>query len=110
MSRILLIGGSLHVTTMMHQIAMHLGQHDCRFTPFYVDGPVLSTLKHLGMLERTIVSGRPRALTLEHVRRHNLVLDEGGREGDYDLVVMGTDLVVPDNIRDKPIVLVQEGM
>src|SRR5262249_14931205 len=30
--------------------------------------------------------------------------------GNYDLVVMGTDLVVPGNIKGTPIVLVQEGM
>jgi hypothetical protein len=108
--KILFIGGSLNVTTMMHQIAVHLDDQDCRFTPFYVDGPVLSTLKRLGMLEYTIVSGRSRALTLDYLRRHNLPLDDGGRQVDYDLVVMGTDLVVPDNIEGKPIVLVQEGM
>src|SRR5215813_11059380 len=110
MSKILFIGGSLNVTTMMHQIAEHLAEHDCRFTPFYVDGPVLSALRRLGMLERTIVSGTPRALTLDYIQRHNLPLDDGGVEGDYDLVVMGTDVVVPNNVMDKPIVLVQEGM
>jgi hypothetical protein len=110
MSKILFIGGSLNVTTMMHQIAGSLSEHDCRFTPFYVDGPVLSTLRRMGMLEHTIISGRPRALTLEYLRRHHLALDDGGREGGYDLVVMGTDIVVPDNVEDKPIVLVQEGM
>src|SRR5215471_19324290 len=107
MSKVLFIGGSLNVTTMMHQIAMHLGYHDCRFTPFYVDGPVLSTLRRLGMLERTIISGRPRALTLDYLRCHNLRLDDGGNEGGYDLVVMGTDVIVPDNIEGKPLVLVQ---
>jgi hypothetical protein len=110
MSKILFIGGSLNVTTMMHQIAVHLNEHDCRFTPFYVDGPVLSSLRRLGMLEYTIISGRPRALTLEYLRGHNLQLDDGAREGGYDLVVMGTDIVVPDNVEEKPIVLVQEGM
>src|SRR5262245_12740205 len=110
MSKILFIGGSLNVTTMMHQIATHLPQHDCRFTPFYVDGPVLSTLQRLGMLEHTIVSGRPRSLTLNYINRHHLALDDGGREGNYDLVVMGTDIVVPGNVSRIPIVLVQEGM
>jgi hypothetical protein len=110
MSKILFIGGSLNVTTMMHQIAVHLCEHDCRFSPFYVDGPVLSTLRRLGMLEHTIISGRPRALTLEYLRRHDLALDDGGRDGRYDLVVMGTDVVVPDNVEGRSMVLVQEGM
>jgi hypothetical protein len=110
MSKILFIGGSLNVTTMMHQIAGQLSEHDCRFTPFYADGPVLSTLRRLGMLEYTIISGRPRARTLEYLKRHSLQLDDGGREGGYDLVVMGTDVIIPDNIEGKTIVLVQEGM
>src|SRR5262249_8709735 len=95
---------------MMHKIATHLSEHDCCFTPFYVDGPALSTLKRLGMLKYTIVSGRHRALTLDYLEQNNLSLDDGGRKGNYDLVVMGTDLVVPSNIRNKPIVVVQEGM
>ena len=110
MSKILFIGGSLNVTTMMHQIAEHLAEHDCRFTPFYVDGPVLSALRRLGMLEYTIISGEPRARTLAYLKRHRLPVDDAGREGGYDLVVMGTDVVIPDNIEGKTIVLVQEGM
>jgi hypothetical protein len=110
LSRILFIGGSLNVTTMMHQISRHLSQHECRFTPFYVDGPVLSTLRRLGMLEHTVVSGKPRSLTLDYIKRNNLILDDGGHQDDYNLVVMGTDIVVPKNIAGKPIVLVQEGM
>ena len=110
MSKILFIGGSLNVTTMMHQIAMHLSEHDVRFTPFYVDGPVLSTLRRLRLLEHTIISGRPKALTLDYLQRHQLRLDDGGQDGGYDLVVMGTDVIVPDNVEDKPIILVQEGM
>ena len=110
MGRILFIGGSLNVTTMMHQISLHLGHHECRFTPFYVDGPVLSTLKSFGMLDHTILGANPRRLTLEYLRRHKLPLDDGGREGKYDLVVMGTDIVVPDNVEQKRFVLVQEGM
>jgi hypothetical protein len=110
MGKILFIGGSFNISTMMHQIARHLGEHDCRFTPFYVDGPVLSTLKRLGMLERTILGEIPRKLSLEYWRRHNLRLDDRGAEGGYDLVVMGTDIVVPDKVEKKRIVLVQEGM
>src|SRR5262245_25975584 len=101
MSKILFIGGSLNVTTMMHQIARHLSGHGCRFTPFYVDGHFLSSLKRLGLLEYTIVGGRHRGRTLAYLRRHNLTLDDGGHEKDYDLVVMGTDIVVPNNIKNK---------
>jgi hypothetical protein len=110
MGKILFIGGSLNVSTMMHQIARHLREYDCRFTPFYVDGPVLGTFKRFGMLEHTILGGNARKLTLEYFRRNRLPLDESGGSGGYDLVVMGTDIVVPNNVEGKPIVLVQEGM
>src|SRR5262245_4340082 len=110
MRKILFIGGSLNVTTMMHQIAGHLEKHDCRFTPFYIDGPLLIALKRLGMLEYTIAGGNIHARTLAYLRRHNLKLDIDGKSDAYDLVVMGTDLVFPYHIEKTPIVMVQEGM
>jgi hypothetical protein len=37
-------------------------------------------------------------------------VDDGGTRHDYDLVVTCSDLILPRNIRHRPIVLVQEGM
>ncbi len=61
--RVLLIGGSLNQTTMMHKIGRELAaRHECRYTPFFCDG-FLRRLKPLGLLDMTILAGRFRAMT-----------------------------------------------
>lgn len=108
--RILLICGSLNQTTMMHAIGKHLGfRYDCFYTPYYTDGP-LRHLKPLGLLDMTIMGGQMRALTDRYLAHEGLPLDEGGRNGPYDLVLTCSDLIIQKNIRDSVIVLVQEGM
>src|SRR5438876_991575 len=39
-----------------------------------------------------------------------LPLDLGGQSGPYDLAITCSDMVVPGNLRGRPLVLVQEGM
>lgn len=107
--KILFVGGSLNQTTMMHQVARHLPEHDCAFSPFYGDG-IVRLLAEAGLLGFTILGGRPRRRSEEYLRRHGLAVDYRGEGGAYDLVVMGTDLIVPRNVRGRPVVLVQEGM
>jgi hypothetical protein len=107
--RVLFVGGSLNQTTMMHKIARELPEHECVFTPFYADG-FLQALADRGRLDFTILGGAARAMTRSYLRDHGLAVDERGRNGAYDLVVTGTDLVVPGNLRGRPVVLVQEGM
>lgn len=108
--RVLLICGTLNQTLMMLKISRELKGCLCRFSPFYVDGPILSYLQKRGVLNFTVLGGNPRQKTLDFMTRHNLPLDEAGQEGDYDLVVTCSDLVLQQNIQDKKIVLVQEGM
>ncbi|GAP11955.1 hypothetical protein BECAL_03154 [Bellilinea caldifistulae] len=107
--RILLIGGSLNQTMMMHKIAQALPEHECVFTPFYAEGLMGWAARH-GLLDFTILGGRHRRETEAYLQRHHLPVDFGGQRGNYDLVVTCTDLIVQRNIRKKPIVLVQEGM
>jgi hypothetical protein len=107
--RILLIGGSLNQTMMMHKIAQALPEHECVFTPFYAEGLMDWAARH-GLLDFTILGGRHRRETEAYLQRHRLPVDFGGQQGNYDLVVTCTDLIIQRNIRKKPIVLVQEGM
>lgn len=109
--RILAIGGSLNQTTMMHRIGEELAGrgHECRYSPFY-GTRMLRALKPLGVLDRTILAGRFRRTTEEYLEAQKLPVDDGGLDGPYDLVLTCTDLVVPENVRQSPIVLVQEGM
>lgn len=107
--KILLIGGSLNQTTMMHQIAQHLQDYDCYFTPFYADG-LIGYASKKGWANFTVLGGPMRRMTEEYLRKQNLPVDEGGRRNAYDLVLTCSDLIIQKNIRGKRIILVQEGM
>ncbi len=107
--KILFIGGSVNQTTQMLQIAGHLGEYDRYFSPFYDDG-LLGHAARSGLLEFSILGRKRTDRALEIYHEHNVDIDPGGNLHPYDLVVTGTDLVVPHNIRGRRIVLVQEGM
>jgi len=108
--QVLLIGGSLNQTTMMHRIGERLAATcDCTYSPFYCDQP-LRSLQKAGLLEFTIFGGPMRRATEEYLRRHALPVDEGGVLRTYDLALTCSDLVLPKNVRNRPLVLVQEGM
>lgn len=94
---------------MMHKIAMHLGEHDLWFTPYYVDG-MLQRFERRGWLDFTIVGNEHRQRALDYLHAHGLQVDDRGQRHQYDLVVTCSDLVVQQNIRHTSIVLVQEGM
>jgi hypothetical protein len=106
---VLCICGSLNQTTMMHQIAQHLSGADIYYTPYYSDG-FLDILAGQGILDFTVLGGQFRQNTEEYLRRHNLPLDYRGNARHYDLVLTCSDLIVPANIRNTRLMLVQEGM
>ena len=105
----LFICGSINQTTQMHAIARELSECAVRFTPYY--GDTLGEIaRRLGMVEMAILGNKRRGWCIEYLKDHDLPIDMHGREGQYDLVVDCTDVVVPRNIRRVPIVLVQEGI
>ncbi|MEO1727537.1 MAG: hypothetical protein AAFR95_10980 [Bacteroidota bacterium] len=107
---VLLVGGTLNQTRMMHQIAGALGERArCWFSPFYADGYV-RWLAERGLLDTTILGGQAKAATERYLAEHHLPIDDRGASRVYDLAVMGTDLVVPRNVGATRFVLVQEGM
>jgi hypothetical protein len=107
--RVLFICGSINQTTQMHQIAQQLVECHCFFSTYYDDG-YPRTLKRLRLTEATPLGYKLSARAAAYLERHDLALDQEGRNGPYDLVVTCSDLIVPGNIRGYPIVLVQEGM
>ncbi len=110
MGNILFICGSLNQTTQMHKIAGHLAKdHDCYFTPYYGDG-IVRMFARLGWLNFTVLGGRHKRETEEYLSRHNLKVDPRGAAHSYDLVVTCSDLIIQNNIRNKRIILVQEGI
>jgi hypothetical protein len=110
MKKILFIGGSLNQTTMMYQVAQELqAEFECWFTAFYVDG-LMHRLARQGLLDFTILGGSAKRATEAFFENNHLQVDYRGQKNNYDLVVTATDLFVPENIRSKNIILVQEGM
>lgn len=94
---------------MMLTIGRHLPEYGRFYTPYYCDG-FLEWIRRAGFLDRTVLGGRFKELCEELLSDAGVALDPGGTAGDYDLVVTCSDLVVQRNIRDRRIVLVQEGM
>jgi hypothetical protein len=107
--RVLFIGGTLNQTTQVEQIAAELPECEVAFTWFYCDG-VLEVFRRLGWLDTTALGNKLRARCLGYLKERNLPIDLGGIRGDYDLAVTCSDLSVPSRLRQRPIVLVQEGM
>jgi hypothetical protein len=107
--RALFICGSLNQTTQMHQIAAALPEADAAFAPYYGDRHV-TWLRQAGLLENTIGGDKLRGRALRYLEHHGLKVDLDGRRGGYDLVLTCSDLVVPRNVRGRPLVLVQEGV
>jgi len=109
--KILYICGSFNQTTQMHQISKELPEYDACFAPYYPDGYryiVLAT--KAGLLKMTILGGQAKQRTLNYFSENNLSIDENGSRYNYDLVYTCSDLLIQKNIRDKKIILVQEGM
>src|SRR5262249_59136425 len=73
------------------------------------DGHLLRASQR-GQLDFTVMAGPLRDRTLKHIQDAGLPIDDRGEARDYDLVVTCTDLILQDNIEDKRIVLVQEGL
>lgn len=107
--KILFICGSMNQTTIMHQISLQMPDFDHYFTPYYADGYVGFLARHR-MLDHTILGGEFKKRTMEYLIANELRIDIGGKNDDYDLVFTCSDLIIPKNINNKKIILVQEGM
>ncbi len=95
---------------MLHKISRHLDeQYECYFSPYYADG-IEDLAAKTGILDATVLGGKHQMDTLNYIQANNLVLDWRGEGHDYDLVVTASDLIVQRNIRNKRVVLVQEGI
>lgn len=107
--KILFICGTMNQTTMMYQVAQNLMEYDQYFTAYYGDAEQ-DWAARKGLVDFSILAGKFKRDTENFIREKGLQMDYRGEGHDYDLVVTCSDLIVPKNIRDKQIVLVQEGM
>jgi hypothetical protein len=95
----------------MHQIFNHLREFDSYFTPYYSQGYwYIELLRKIGLMDFSILGGQAKQNTLNYLSANNLNIDDEGKYDDYDLVFTCSDMLIPKNIRDKKIILVQEGM
>jgi hypothetical protein len=107
--RALFICGSLNQTTQLHAIAQELREVEAYFSPYYGDR-ALELLRRAGVLEGTIAGDKLGERCIDYLVREQLAIDRGGASGSYDLVVTCSDVVVPKNVRNTPLVAVQEGI
>jgi len=107
--RILFICGSMNQTTQMHQIARHLLPYEQMFTPFYCDG-IDEVYRQLRLMEFTIIGHKLASRCRTYLDENHLAIDYQGKNGPYDLVLTCSDVYMQRNIRNQPIVLVQEGI
>lgn len=109
--KVLLICGSYNQTTMMHKISSYLKDYDCYFTPYYSDG-FINVMVKAGLLDFTILGRNSefQKQTEDYLQLNELCIDYAGSNNDYDLVLTCSDLIIPQNIKQKKLILVQEGM
>lgn len=107
--KILYMCGSLNQTTMLHQISECLPDYDHYFTAYYSDGAERFAAS-LGFLDFSVLGGKFRAQTESYFRKNKLATDYRGEKNNYDLIVVCSDLIMPKNLRNKKMVMVQEGM
>ncbi|MEM1319920.1 MAG: hypothetical protein AAGG75_06655 [Bacteroidota bacterium] len=107
--KVLFIGGSLNQTKMAFRVAQQLDAYGSYFTPYYGDG-ILRRMSEKGWLNNTILGGAARAATERFLKEQQLPIDYRGERHHYDLVVTGSDSIIPKNIGQRPIILIQEGM
>ena len=93
----------------MHQIAQELPEYQHSFSPFYCDG-ILDQFRKWGLIEYAILGNKMVKRCMSYLQVNDLEIDFQGKQNEYDLVVTCTDQIVQKNIRNKNVVLVQEGM
>jgi hypothetical protein len=110
---ILFLIGSLNQTTQMHQISKYLSDsYACFFSQVFANHPVLKTTVNLGLLDYTVLAGERKIEADKYLQTHNLKNDYRCEvyENEYDLVVACTDIIIPECLKRKKIIWVQEGM
>lgn len=109
MKKILFICGSMNQTMIIYKISRYLDAYACYYTPYYSKGSI-GAMVDAGLLDFTVMGGQARERTLAFLEGHGCPIDYKGTQHEYDLVVTCSDLLIQDNIRNKALVLVQEGM
>lgn len=111
--KILFIIGSRNQTSQMHQIATQLPEFDCYFSQFFGDHAIMRYATEKGWLDRTIMGkGKFKTEADAYLNQYGLRSDYRGEQYGYhyDMVIICTDMVVPDIAKKAKCIWVQEGM
>jgi len=90
----------MNQTTQMHQISEHLPDYEHSFSPYYCDGPA-EILRRRGLIEFTIAGNKRAGRCRSYLQNHGLPIDYQGKNRPDEVVITGSDLFLPKNIRDR---------
>ncbi len=109
--KILFITGSMNQTTQMQAIADELKDYDCWFSHIFTDSSVHNFLiKNTQLGDNTILGEAFRENAENHILKSGYPIDYKATYHDYELVVYCSDMLIPNRLRHKKLVWVQEGM
>ena len=109
--KILFLTGSTNQTSQMMQIAAALPEYDCRFSQVFTDAKLLRFLaEHTSLVDKTIIAKPFREKAEAFLEQEGQRIDYRALDGQYDLVVFCSDLIVPHRLRKTKTLWVQEGM
>ncbi len=106
--KILFICGSLNQTSMLHQISQFFPEYDRFFTPYYF-GDLREHLTKI-FFNNTILGGKYKKHTMEYLEKSQCAIDIYGLNNKYSFIFTCQDIIIQNNIKDRKIFLVQEGM
>jgi len=111
LKKILFIGGSLNQTRIAHAVYGHLSEdYEARFSPYYCDG-FLRVLQQKRPPSTSASSGGSSATGRWPISGNTI--SRSTRAGGRGITIWSfttTDLLIQKNIRNKPVILIQEGM
>lgn len=112
--RIIAVTGSLNQTTQLHKIAQYLPDYEFYFTQFFGDSKVHKFLAEKGLMDNTVIGVKSIFATSskDYIKQNGLKYDYRGETygHQYDLLLMSTDLLIPNKFKKLKKVWVQEGM
>jgi len=96
----------------MHKIASHIPEYDCYFSQIYDNAPHVKFALKAGLLDRTIMSGTLKRKSEEYLQANQLKNDYANSvyRNEYDMAVLCTDMIIPNEFKKIKTVFVQEGM
>jgi len=108
LAKLLFVCGSPNQTKMYHEIAKIIDFADCYFTYSYPNG-FLKLIQKTPIVQRTVLGQKTIDWNLQYFKKHQLNQDIKALKNEYDLFIIAQDVSIPNNLKDRRFILVQEG-